>query len=131
MNPNILRVGAWNVRSLKGRGRLENLKREMDRLDLDIVGISEVRWEEEGDFWSGDYRVINTKANHGQAGVGFVMNRKIGQRVSYYEQVSERIVVVKIDTKPKPTTIVQVYMPTSSADDEVVEEVYEKIGDIL
>ena len=45
VNPNILRVGAWNVRSLKGRGRLEYLKREMNRLDLDVVGISEVRWE--------------------------------------------------------------------------------------
>lgn len=131
VNHGILRVGAWNVRSLKGRGRLENLKREMDRLELDIVGISEVRWEEECDFWSGDYRVIITKANHGQAGVGIVMRRRIAQRISYYEQVNERIAIVKLDTKPKPTTIVQVYMPTSSADDEVVEKIYEKIGEIL
>ena len=107
------------------------MKREMDRLQLDIVGISEVRWQEECDFWSGDYRVIITKAIHGQAGVGLVMRRKIAQRVSYYEQVNERIAVVKLDTKPKPTTIVEVYMPTSSADREVVEKIYEQFREIL
>ena len=31
----ILRVGAWNVRTLNRVGKLENLKREMDRLKLD------------------------------------------------------------------------------------------------
>lgn len=131
MKHNILRVGAWNVRSLNRTGRLENLKREMDRMKLDIVGISEVRWQEEQDFWSGDYRIINTKANKRNAGVGLIMNRKIGQRVSYYEQHNERIVVVKIDTKPQPTTIVQVYMPTSSADDEEVDKIYEEIEDVV
>ena len=131
VRPDILRVGAWNVRSLNRSGRLENLKREMDRLKLDVVGICEIRWQEEQDFWSGDYRIINTKSNRGYAGVGLVMNRKIGQRVSYYEQHSERIIVTKIDTKLKPTTIVQVYMPTSSADDEEVEKIYEEIEDVL
>ncbi|XP_068081777.1 craniofacial development protein 2-like [Anabrus simplex] len=103
----------------------------MDRLKLDIVGISEVRWQEEQDFWSGDYRIINTKSNRGNAGVGLIMNKKIGQRVSYYDQHSERIIVVKIDTKPMPTTIVQVYVPTSSADDEEIQRMYEEIEELM
>ncbi|XP_049770123.1 uncharacterized protein LOC126108802 [Schistocerca cancellata] len=61
-------MGPCNVGSLNRAGRLENLKKEMDRLMLDIVGISEVRWQEEQDVWSGDYRVINTKSNRGNAG---------------------------------------------------------------
>ena len=69
-------------------------------MELDIVGISEVRWQDEQDFWSGDYRVINTKSVGGNAGVGLVMNKKIGMRVMYYNQYSERIIVGKIDTKP-------------------------------
>ncbi|XP_049864013.1 craniofacial development protein 2-like [Schistocerca gregaria] len=127
----ILRIGAWNVRSLNRAGRLENLKREMDRLKLDIVGISEVRWQEEQEFWSGDYRVINTKSNRGNAGVALIMNRKIGMRVSYYKQHRERIIVAKIDTKPTRTTVVQVYMLTSSADDEEIEEMYDQIKEII
>ncbi|XP_066998280.2 craniofacial development protein 2-like, partial [Anabrus simplex] len=103
----------------------------MDRLKLDVVGIREVRWEEEHDFWSGSYRIINTKSNRGNAGVGTIMNKKIRQRVSYKDQHSKRIIVVKIDTKPVPTTLVQVHMPTSSADDEEIERIYEEIEDLI
>ena len=81
-----------DVRTLNRVSKLENLKREMDRLKLDIVGISEVRWQDEQDFSSGDYRVINTKSVGGNAGVGLVMNKKIGMRVIYYDQRSERII---------------------------------------
>ena len=121
----IVRVGTWNVRSLNGVGRLENLKREMRRLNLAIVGISEVRWNEENDFWSEDFRIINTKGLKGQAGVGIVMNKGIGNKVLYYKQQSERLIMVKIDTKPVVTTVIQVYMPTNTYKDEEVEEVYD------
>lgn len=43
---------------------MEELKREVDRLKLDVE-ISEVVQEEEGCSWSGDYRVTNTKVNLG------------------------------------------------------------------
>ena len=41
-----LRAAEWNVRSLLGIGKFENLKREMDRLSLDVVELSEVRWQQ-------------------------------------------------------------------------------------
>ena len=127
----IIRVGTWNVRSMNGVGRLENLKREMSRLKLAIVGISEVRWKEENDFWSEEFRVINTRGLGGQAGVGIVMNREIGSKVIYYKQQSERLILVKINTKPVITTVVQVYMPTSSHEDEEIEEVYEELEELI
>lgn len=68
VNHNILRVGELNVRSLKGRARLENLKREMDKLHLYVVGTNEVRGEDEGNFGREDYRVMKTKAYHRQTG---------------------------------------------------------------
>ena len=124
----VLRIGAWNVRSLNGSGRLENLKREMDRLKLDVVGISEIRWQDEQDFWSGNYRLISTKANKGIGGVGLLMNKKLGNRVIYEEKCSERLIVARIDTKPKVTVIIQVlYMPTSNAEDEEIEKLYEEV----
>ena len=103
-------MGTWNVRSLNGVGRLENLKREMRRLNLAIVGISEVRWNEENDFWSEDFRIKNTKGLKVQAGVGIIMNKEIGNKILYYKQQSERLIMVKIDTKPVVTTVIQVYL---------------------
>ena len=127
----IFRIGTWNVRSMNGVGRLENLKREMSRLNLAIVGVSEVRWKEENDFWSEEFRVINTGGVRGQAGVGIIMNKEIGNKVLYYKQQSERLIMVKIDTKPVVTTVVQVYMPTNTHTDQEVEEVYEEIEELL
>lgn len=56
-----LNIGTWNVRSLRKLVKLENLKKEMDRLKLDIVEISEVKWIHDQDFWSRKYSIIKIK----------------------------------------------------------------------
>jgi len=126
-----IKIGTWNVRSLNVGGKLENLKREMGRLNLAVLGIGEVKWRDDQDFWSGDYRIITTEAKNGVTGVGFVLNKALGKRVTYYDQISDRVILVKLDTKPVQTTIVQVYMPTSSADEDELERVYEEIEDAI
>ena len=58
MCPREFRVGTWNVRTLRERGKLENVKREMRKAGINILGMSEVRWQGEGDFMSDEYRVM-------------------------------------------------------------------------
>lgn len=41
-----LHISTWNIRNLK-IGKFETLKREMAKLNLDVVGIGEVKWQEE------------------------------------------------------------------------------------
>nr|QNU13194.1 fatty acid synthase 3 [Locusta migratoria] len=72
--------------------------------------------------YSGKFRAISS------ATVNDTENRNA--RVNYYDQHSDRIIIVKIDTKPTPT-VVQVYMPTSSAYDEEIEEIYEELKEII
>ena len=43
-----LKIGTWNVRTLNQFGKIENLKQEAEHLDIDILGISETRYKEEG-----------------------------------------------------------------------------------
>ena len=47
------RVGIWNVRSMN-QGKLEVVKQEMARVNIDILGISEIKWIRMGEFNSGD-----------------------------------------------------------------------------
>jgi len=49
----------------------------MIRLKIDILGISEVRWPNNGDFWSNEFRIIYLGGGvPGRAGIGFVLNKK-------------------------------------------------------
>jgi len=58
----IKRVGTWNVRTLLQTGKLKNLKVEMKRLKIDILGVSEMRGP---NFWSGEYRIIYSGTEDG------------------------------------------------------------------
>ena len=43
-------IGTWNVRSMN-QGKLEVVKQEMARLNVDILGISELKWTRMGEFY--------------------------------------------------------------------------------
>ena len=51
-------IGAWNVRTLLHAGKLENFKEEMRRNKVDVMGISEVRWEQSGELMSDKFRIF-------------------------------------------------------------------------
>jgi len=47
----------------------------MERYHIDILGISEVKWPGQGDFWSGDFRIIFVGDDRKIAGVGIIMKK--------------------------------------------------------
>ena len=47
-------IGAWNVRSMN-QGNLDVAKQEMSRVNIDILGISELKWTGMGEFNSDDH----------------------------------------------------------------------------
>ena len=49
-------IGTWNVRSIN-QGKLEAVKQEVARVDIDILGISELKWTGMGEFNSDDHYV--------------------------------------------------------------------------
>ena len=49
-------IGTWNVRSMN-QGKLEVVKQEMARVNIDILGISKLRWAGMGEFNSDDHYI--------------------------------------------------------------------------
>ena len=49
-------IGTWNVRSMN-QGRLEVVKQEMARVNVDILGISDIKWTGMGEFNSDDHYI--------------------------------------------------------------------------
>ena len=54
-------IGTWNVRSIN-QGKLEVVKQEMARLNVDILGISELKWTGMGEFNSDDHYIYYCRA---------------------------------------------------------------------
>jgi hypothetical protein len=51
-------IGSWNVRTLFQKWKLAQLNREMDRYKLDILGVSEVRWNGSGQIKTSDGKMF-------------------------------------------------------------------------
>lgn len=101
-------------------------------MNVDVLGIGEMRWPDGGDFWSDGYRIIYSdtyKPGHG--GVGIVLKEELGKRVKGYVHRKGRILLVKLDTQPVNITVIQVYMPTTEYPYHEVEEIYEEIPKLL
>ena len=55
-------IGTWNVKSVN-QGKLEVVKQEMARVNVDILGISELKWTRMGEFNSDDYYIYYLDKN--------------------------------------------------------------------
>jgi len=56
----LTKIGTWNVTTLKQGGKLENLKMQLQKNKLSVLGVSEVRWTDQGEIRSGDFTVYNS-----------------------------------------------------------------------
>ena len=127
----LMKIGSWNVRTFNKEGRLENLLREMKRNEITIMGICEIHWEGSTDFVSDQYRIIGSGGDMKRNGVALVIDEKVCGEILHIDRISECIMMIKIKAQPVDMMIIQVYMPTSQAKEEDVDEVYECVQDIL
>ena len=123
----LLRIGTWNVRTMFQAGKLDNAILEMSRMNLDILGISELRWKEAGTVDRDEFVIVFSGGERHSNGVGIIMKRKIYKAMNGFRPISERVIVAKFKGKPFDVVIVQVYAPTSDYEDEEVEKFYSDV----
>ena len=104
-------IGTWNVRFMN-QGKLEVVKQEMARVNINILGINELRWTGMGEFI---YHYLYT-----------IISTSVGRNPNY------RMISVCVQGKPfNITTVIQVYALTSNAEEAEVERFYEDLQDLL
>ena len=70
-------IGTWNVWSMT-QGKLEVVKQELARVNIDILGISEQRWTEMGEFNSDDHYIYYCgQESHRRNGVAIIVNKRV------------------------------------------------------
>lgn len=123
-----INIGTWNVRGLIHTGKLNLLEKELVRQRVDICGLCETHWKNNGHFQT-DMHTIYVSGNEHQSrnGTAFLVNKNIAKYVKEYEPITDRIIKITFSARPFNFHIIQVYMPTSDASDEETDEVYQII----
>ena len=91
----ILRIGEWNVRSLYQAGNVNNLMAETDRMKIDVMGLSEVRWTESGMKEFDDFCLIFSGGDKHQHVVGIMLTKEVSRALLGYLPISDRVNVAK------------------------------------
>ena len=70
-------IGTWNVRSVY-QGKLEVVRQEMARVNIDILGISKLKWTEMGGFNSDDHYIYYCRQESlRRNGVAIIVNKRV------------------------------------------------------
>ena len=104
----------------------------MERVDVDILGISKLKWTGMGEFNSDDHYIYYCgQESLRRNGVDIMVNKRVRNAVLGCNLKNDRMISVHLQGKPFNITIIQVYAPTSNAEEAEVEQVYEDLQDLL
>jgi hypothetical protein len=128
-----IKLCTWNVRTMFQAGKINNAIAEMNRFEIDIMGISEIRWSGNGQCSIENHKVYysGNEENQHIHGVGFIVSCEMQKYVINFVPISERIGVIQLSGNSVNINLVQVYTPTYDADDVEIEQFYCTISDIL
>ena len=110
------------------QGKLQVVKQEMARVNVDILGIRELKWTGMGEFNSHDHYIYNCgKESLRRNGVAIIVNKRVGNAVLGCNLKNDRMISVCFQGKPFNIMVIQAYAPTSNAEEAKVEQFYEEL----
>ena len=101
-------IGICNARSMN-QGKLEVVKQEMTRVNIDIVGIRELRWAGMGEFNSDDHYIYYCgQESLRKNGIAVIVNKRVQNAVLGCNLKNDRMISVRFQGKPFNITVIQV-----------------------
>ena len=124
-------IGTWNARSMN-QGKLEVVKQEIERVNIDILGISKIKWTRMGEFNLDDHYIYYCgQESLRRNGVAIIVNKRVQNAVLGCHLKSNRMSSLCFQGKPFSFTVIQVCTPTTNAEEVEVERFYEDLQDLL
>ena len=110
------------------QGKLEVVKQEMARGNIDILGISELKWTGVGEFNPDDHYIYYWgQESLRRNGVAIMVNKRVQNAVLGCSLKNDRMISVCLQGKPFNITVIQVCAPTSNAEETEVERFCEDL----
>ena len=104
----------------------------MARVNVNILGISELKWTGMGEFNSYDHYIYYCRQDSlRRNGVAIMVNRRVRNAVLGCNLKNDRMISVGFQGKPFNITVIQVYAATSNTEEAEVEQFFEDLQDFL
>ena len=114
-------IGTWNVRFMN-QGKLKVVKQEMARVNIDNLGISELKWTGMGEFHSDDHYIYYCgQKSLRRNGVALIVNKRVRNAILGCNLKNDRMISLCFQGKPFNITVIQVCTPTSNTEEAEVE----------
>ena len=113
------------------QGKLEVVKQEMAKVNVNILGISKLKWTGMGEFNSDDHYIYYCGQESLRRNGVDMVNQRVRNAVLGCNLKNNRMISVHFQGKPFNITVIQAYAPTSNAEEAEVEQFYEDLQDLL
>ena len=124
-------IGTWTIRAMN-QGKLELLKQEMARVNIDILEINELKWTRMGEFNSDNHYIYYFgQESLRRNGVALIIKKRVWNAVLGYILKNDRVILAHFQGKPFIITVIQVYAPITNAREAEVEWFYDDLQDLL
>ena len=121
------RIGTWNVRAMN-QGKLEVVKQQMASVNVNILGIGELKSTGMGEFNSDDHYIYYCgQESLRRNGVAIMVNKIIRSAVLGCNLKNDKMISIHFQVKSFTIMVIQVYAPTSNAEEAEVEQLYEDL----
>ena len=112
--------------------KLEVLKQEMARVNVNILGISQLKWTATREFNPDDHYIYNCgQESLRRNGVAIMVNKRVRNTVLGCKLKNGRMISVHCRDKPFNIMVIQAYAPISNAEEAEAEWFYEDLQDLL
>ena len=114
------------------QGKLEVVNQEMPRMNIDILGISELKWTRMGEFNSDDHYIYYCgQKSLRRKGVALIVNERVQNAVLGCSLKNDRMISGHFQGKPFNITVIQVSSLNANAEETEVEHFYNDLEDRL
>ena len=114
------------------QGKLDLVKHKMARVNVDILGISKLKWTTMGEFNSDDHSIYYCgQESLRRNGVAIMVNQRVQNAVLGYNLKNDRMISVHFQGKQFNITVIQVYFPTTNAEEVEVDQYYDSLQDLI
>ena len=128
----ITNIGTWNAQTASQPGKIEQIIKERENCNLDILGISEMRWKKQGKkIIDGTTIIFSGNEEHHINGVGILMSKKASNALVSWKAINERLITARFISRHAKITVIMAYAPTEKSSEEDKDTFYEQLHDII